>query len=827
VSRVVVLSWDQAGGSLEYVEVNGGAGGVAASVDVDEGSASGVTEALAGRELPLTAELVIEGDGVLIDDVGLSGVQRCRVTVVGRPGSRRFEFRPPGSHKAIADPSVADLGVPDDQANFAQKFIYLYAPDLRPPGCWLGCPGGIGTALAEQGRAADAAQKQREAKLEAERRRQELARKFINPYTFVPIAEQVRRCKPAGHHMLAEGRMSGMFTVTWTFTSAFQAPEGASGTTEVRVPGSSVKGAVRSVHEALAGGCLRIFDEDFIPSYRDTPKPRSADWTLAQVATTTKDGQPLTVRLCDDVVWVPAEKLRAACGGRGLATGTRVTISGGIPAEANALGRKELGEDGIVRPGGDWVVLVTSKGTRSVKKGTYFLACGRLGTDKVDVTEAAWRAFRRAVEGASDLSPAGRDRVELDSRDLRPADPVVFDSQRIGLRRVVTRHLWQDDVIWVRAARRGGRREAAEELSLSAVWRHPGWPADGGVPADPAKWAARERVPQEALACSDPCLLCPTCRIFGSADQNARGEGDRAAQQGYAGHVRFGVACSPKPVQLEKILRAPLSAPRPGAGQFYLAYADCGAAKDREDEPTREWGSAPDRADPRRLRGRKFYWHADPRKQDPPRHEAREHQKKAKMAEERWIAPAGTTLTQRVTFDGLSQAELGGLLAAFDPGLVLDADGMPVRMHLGGGKPLGLGSCAAVVSGLRGWSAASRYGGEPETALDPAACVSAFVDGCPDEVTGTWPYLAAVLAEGKVDATRVWYPPGAYWPDPSKPRHPGDEKVFDEPFAFFAASAGKFLATGPPQKLVPLPDPLSDDQTLAIVPKPDRKGGAA
>jgi hypothetical protein len=101
------------------------------------------------------------------------------------------------------------------------------------------------------------------------------------------------------------------------------------------------------------------------------------------------------------------------------------------------------------------------------------------------------------------------------------------------------------------------------------------------------------------------------------------------------------------------------------------------------------------------------------------------------LATERWIAPAGTVLTQRVSFDGLSPAELGGLLAAFDPGQVLHAGGWPIRAHLGGGKPLDLGSCAAVVTDLRAWDAASRYGGQPEVTLDPADCVREFAECCP------------------------------------------------------------------------------------------------
>ena len=378
---------------------------------------------------------------------------------------------------------------------------------------------------------------------------------------------------------------------------------------------------------------------------------------------------------------------------------------------------------------------------------------------------------------------------------------------------MVTRHLWRDDVIWVRTEDEGTGAVTAEEVRLSVIWRHPGWHSPGNGQTDANGQAAGGRVPPDLLACRDPNALCPACRLFGSADAQARGRGDRAEQRAYAGHVRFGAAHSPGLVELKRIWRAPMGAPRPGAGQFYLAYADPSPAG-RDQKPTREWGSEPDLALPRRLRGRKFYWHASPERQKPPRHEARAHQLDGNLTAERWIAAAGTMLTQQVSFDNLRPAELGGLIAAFEPSRVLPTTGGPLQLHLGGGKPLGLGSCTAAISGLRAWSAASRYAGAPETPADTDAWVDAFRQSCSSEVTAGWPALAAVLTERGADAPYIWYPPGACWGDQSR-----DEKTFDEPFAFFTASSGMFLAGSADRKLVPLPDPRDKDQSLPIVPK--------
>ena len=141
--------------------------------------------------------------------------------------------------------------------------------------------------------------------------------------------------------------------------------------------------------------------------------------------------------------------------------------------------------------------------------------------------------------------------------------------------------------------------------------------------------------------------------------------------------------------------------------------------------------------------------------------------------------------------------------------------GGPLLLHLGGGKPLGLGSCTATVSGLRVWTAASRYGGAPETPGRGRLSRARSRPACPAEVNdATWPALAAVLAEGTVNAARVWYPPGAYWPDAAL----SDQKTFDEPFAFFTASSGMPLAhTGKQREPDPAARPATRDQSLPIV----------
>jgi hypothetical protein len=188
------------------------------------------------------------------------------------------------------------------------------------------------------------------------------------------------------------------------------------------------------------------------------------------------------------------------------------------------------------------------------------------------------------------------------------------------------------------------------------------------------------------------------------------------------------------------------------------------------------------------------------------------------MTAEKLLAPAGTALTQTITFDNLDRAELGGLLTALEPHRALHRDDSagagPLRLHLGGGKPLGLGSCTATITDVQVWDAQSRYGPAPDPGFETEAAVEAFASVCPQEVTANWPALAAVLAADTVNPARVWYPPGADWTDRER-----DPEEFDKPYTFFTFTSGMYLAQAEERPLLPLPDPTAPDQSLPIIHK--------
>ncbi|WP_460362060.1 hypothetical protein [Actinocorallia lasiicapitis] len=623
------------------------------------------------------------------------------------------------------------------------------------------------------------------------------------------MPENVVRERPAGHARAVPGNVSGRMTVTWTLLTPLLLPSGhGPAVGRVVVPGSAVKGALRSLHETLVGGCLRILDDEFVPVYRQPAAAKDERWSLGVVRASTRDGRATEIEMATRTVWVPIEAVRGALG-RVPQTGDRIGIEEWA-IQAGLLGRMEA-DGGGVRGNGSWTVLVGDAGARQNSK-KFFVAAGLLEGDKgelLPVPEGVWDDYAGLCEGTDDMrrirAAAGRRQPSDDVKGWRTErlfKDVMWQRRTVGRRRQVTGRLWPGDVVWVR------REDGVAALSMAAIWREHG------------EFPMGDRVPFSA--CYDPDLggdgdspddgkgLCPSCRLFGSADTRGSVPGEEAEQHSYAGHLRVGDAVAHK-VTTEQIDRlAPMGAPRPGAGQFYLKMSDVSAASNESELPSASWGSEHDGTPPRRVRGRKFYWHGDPAAQEQPRHIARPEQKNEAMSGARHVVPAGTTFTQRIAFDNVSLTELCSLLMTLLPETVFrKVEKQPdakYALRLGGGKPLGLGSCTAEVSDLHWWVPADRYTGVAETRASAEQFVDEFLGSVYRSVgrqaAQYWPVLGRVLRQDGVDAQLIWYPQG------------GPGKNLDRSFMFFKDTNGRFLKN--PKKIVPLPDPAdpADDQTI-------------
>lgn len=796
---------------IRCMEHGGGLGGAIHDVPND-------TDHVIGEpRLYAVGELETDQDTSLLE---LSRTTAHAFRVVGKRGGDaawQVQLRPEGSTDPRADITVeaSRVGLPGQREigwTRRQGVLYLLV-DLNadPPGHWC-AEGGLQTLLA---RAAEEATRPdwEDLRRAAEGRRRwteaQWRERFINPYTFVPFPQGLEpesiREKPAGHERLDNGRLSGWLDVRWRALTPLlirgREKDGAwrfptrpdeQGVRSPILPGSSLKGAIRSLHETMSGGCLRILDADYVPVYRDPARVRGPGWTLARIDAT-DDGRPTRLTLCDDVVWVVVEALHEALGGpSALRTGATVNLD----LSGVRLGpgdRKELTSGAM--QGEEWAILMTDAGARNPRH-RYFAAVGHLSGPAAIVEEEAWRRYRIAVDGADDVR-----RRRLGT--ISPADrwaAVELEGQRIGDRHLARTELERGDVVWVQVEQRGGER-VVTNIALSYLWRRLGDVEMG------------RRVPPAFLPCRPPEALCMSCRLFGSVDAEADARSASDIQRGYRGHVRFQEGRAVDGVSiLEPIELAPMGAPRPGAGQMYLIHDGTPASSSAE-RPAREWGAATDRSEPRPLRGRKHYWHGDPVLQDPPRHRRRRGRpgQSDKMVTSVELADSKSQFESRIVFENISTAELGSLLCTLQPELVLE-DRIPpgyaesrLALRLGGGKPFGLGTVQVDVLSVAVHSAASRYLDGPERSVELNELVDSYVRQVPEPVKETWPDLAGVLDVGHVDPRWIWYPPGSTW-------DAAGDAGFDEGFGFWKDTSGNWERRGAPSMPIPRPprDPRQD-----------------
>lgn len=341
---------------------------------------------------------------------------------------------------------------------------------------------------------------------------------FVNPYTFAPLPTRVERREAPGHRLKAgERRYSGWIEVAYTLQTPMLLPRGEAGRASkladgrIRIPGSSLKGAVRSLHEALFNGCFRVVDLDFVPSYRDSavnPELRehqqggTGGWRLALV-TASDTGSPTQVRLCGErTYWVEAGRLASRFPGQRVPTsGDVIDLRGERPLQPDTLGRHEIGQIDSIALTRTWsrpdeegrepaddaelasdhplqpiadvpgsVFLPTSVGARRLTlrdgtRGRALWALGDLTDQLIPVSEVARDDFKSASNGCED-----RRRLEADSgAQSRLRGPGGASPTQAG------REKWRDgtvheDVSWWRS--NGTRGLVAKRaLQTGFLWR--------------------------------------------------------------------------------------------------------------------------------------------------------------------------------------------------------------------------------------------------------------------------------------------------------------------------------------------------------------------
>ena len=633
---------------------------------------------------------------------------------------------------------------------------------------------------------------------------------FVNPYTFVPLPRKVVCGQPPGHDPgpdEARERYVGALEVTWRIQSPLAIPTEEWGSIggDVRIPGSSIKGAVRSTHEMLFGGCLRQVDLGYRPTYRQLPTMDALkDWRMAVVL----DDDEVLLCEKEDPKRRSSIDSKALCErvGDRARTGDVVAVNSDDDwkdrselrvAERFQVLQRPAEVSGYEKLAGCYVVLITKKGARrDAVRATWYWSLGKLTRERATISSQAKHDFSWAMMEAR---PDGERWID-----------VFRGKTKLGQARGNEHALEPGSVIWVKV-----RDGMVTAIKLSQFWR------------ERSKECLGDRIPQETKPCDGENLrLCPSCSVFGSADtlndqadtDERRREGD---QRSYAAHVRFGSAIGVD-LQGDEVILAPLGQPHPGAGLTYLEPTSPEAAPASRDERWSRWDS--DGKQKRQLRGRKFYWHSDPERQldhlkhtqgvgeVPGRHLKREHHS-ADMCTKAQLVTGGT-FRQTITFDGLDRFGVASLLAALQPGRLLapdDADRF--ALHLGRGKPLGLGSVTAEITAARITTVAARYGDKAETPLETFAIDPAEVRTRCGELDAVHEGARKVLRLDGLGENwwKVTYPTRETWKQ-------FGSKEFDESFTFFKdfggpAQSKEGKTSWKPGAWKPMPEITDDDQS--------------
>ncbi|MGQ0838154.1 TIGR03986 family type III CRISPR-associated RAMP protein [Actinokineospora sp.] len=597
--------------------------------------------------------------------------------------------------------------------------------------------------------------------------------KFHNPYHFVPaldsdaLDQRLGRHAPAGHDRLHHDRWTGRLAVTLTTVTPLLIPDAGTtapnghrtfgtrvadvdGERRVYLPPTSIKGALRSVYEAVTNSRMGVFDHPAPLGYR--PDARSGLNVHPVLVRLTADGKPAAAMAC---LWLDYGNDSAMIKGAAL------------PMYRGPACRYP---DGTVPVHGDkasaWVELVEHLGRASYRYWRV-VSIWRSGADTDQARPADLGAASRGSANHQPLGPGallrgfvhrtnanitGKHDERLFPVECVHADPGVQTNPRTQLRMDDAGTRYRDLIADYRAQHLTERRNDISSRrkpdgSTAKPWetyqsanktvfawsRHlydaPGVPGQGTDVLRPDSWVScyalregdlitellpvlisrrlhanspAELLPDGIAPAESLAELSPADRVFGWVRQSTRDDdAEDAPDTAWRGALRIGPVHGPLAADAvehlgDGIPLEILSAPKPSQGRFYTA------ARDNNGVPTpleRRAGKESFFADHRVVRGRKVY----------------PHQRAAEQvdywnttAQDREFRRGGDTrddqnrtmttwvrVEQEFTFTidlrNVSDLELGALLWILDPDQ-FGRPNNPGRHRIGGGKPLGFGS---------------------------------------------------------------------------------------------------------------------------------------
>jgi CRISPR-associated protein (TIGR03986 family) len=198
--------------------------------------------------------------------------------------------------------------------------------------------------------------------------------------------------------------------------------------------------------------------------------------------------------------------------------------------------------------------------------------------------------------------------------------------------------------------------------------------------------------------CNDTSNLCPACLLFGTINGNGKNK-----QKGLKSHIRFTDAISTKEIKPEEYTLQILAEPKPSAYEFYLkkpedsnywnfdfsgeAYTEIETYKNKNNEVVeKEVQKISYKYYSPQIRGRKMYWHSNNYKDNPG--------KPGRMNSTMRAVEKGK-FKFRVYFDEITRTQLGDLVWTITLGENCEESSRQYK--IGHAKPLGFGSVKFVV----------------------------------------------------------------------------------------------------------------------------------
>lgn len=488
---------------------------------------------------------------------------------------------------------------------------------------------------------------------------------FVNPYTFIPLGKECVRTDPDPRADDADSKvLTGVISCKLTTKTPIIIPEKKIETVDKgensvnscfkiadkpTIPGSSLRGPIRSVYEALTNSCMRINDER-LSSAGGRKLPGLLKWD--------KDTEKYRLFKADRYrVTNDSHRYKGLGETNPWKTGDHVFIDHAPEPEPNAF----CTSSGIVTNISDtsgvsegYYLRVNQMAGRTANKPSVFVE-GKCFTQSIqqECVDALEENVRQYIENVNQyIESATSSRLPIEDVEVGYANDYGACLNRLKNGNVLL-------PVWY----------SYEQLSSDNYVFHLAW-AQLSRNVYP-KWTHDFVKDLKLQPCTDARSLCPACDLFGFVDQS--GNRERGAR---AGRVRFTDACAEDDVKPKELALPPLLGPRIHATEFYLR------------NPNHQNSFTP-MTESTQLAGRKMYWSSQGGVRELPNADLAQGENR--FATKVKAVQEGAEFHFKVYFDQISKLQLNELVYVLTLGGAWN-EGEEHWHKIGHGKPLGAGS---------------------------------------------------------------------------------------------------------------------------------------